>query len=295
MIGRAPLRRGIAAFGLGLALACLALVSGAAAAPGDARMPELRGGPLDPTNDNGALTLDDGETLELGISTSEIAVKSNFSGAEITIFGAIVDANPFALALDQYDLVVTLEGPKLATTVRRKQRVFGIWINRHSVDFHPIPTSYSLSSTRPLGALATEATLEKYGIGTENLKVAPLQSSADSQVNVAAFREALLRRKESLGLYRSDPKGVNFVSSTLFKASISLPANIPVGTHTVHGYLFRNGNFVAEKRLPLHIVKTGLEQAINTYATNDAFLYGIFAVLLAALTGWLGSVIFRRD
>ncbi len=232
--------------------------------------------------------------LELGISTSEIAVRSNFAGADITVFGAIKHANPMTLALGQYDVVVTLEGPRMEATVRKKQRVFGIWINRYSVDFLPIPTSYSLSSTRPIDLIATQQELRQKAIGIDNLRLPP-SSAAGGETDVDEFRKALLRIKQQDDLYRSDSQGVQFVSTTLFKASIRLPASIPVGTHVVHGYLFKNGEFVAEKTLPLHVVKTGIEQYVNTVSKNDAFLYGVFAVFLAGFSGWIGSVIFRKD
>ncbi|WP_235988656.1 TIGR02186 family protein, partial [Pseudorhizobium endolithicum] len=35
------------------------------------------------------------------------------------------------------------------------------------------------------------------------------------------------------GLYQRDTSGVRFVSSSLFRASLRLPANIPDGVHTV--------------------------------------------------------------
>ncbi len=232
--------------------------------------------------------------LELGISTSEIAVRSNFAGADITVFGAIKHANPLTIALGQYDVIVTLEGPKLETTVRKKQRMFGIWVNRYSVDFSPIPTSYSLSSTRPVDLITTQQELRRMAIGIDHLRLPPT-SATGTGVEVDEFRKALLRIKQQTDLYRSDSQGVEFVSTTLFKASIRLPASIPVGSHTVHGYLFKNGEFIAEKTLPLHVVKTGIEQYVNTLAQNEAFLYGIFAVFLAGFTGWIGSIVFQKD
>lgn len=231
--------------------------------------------------------------IEIGISTDEIAVKSNFSGAEITVFGAVTHADPAALAEGRYDVVVTLEGPKLETTVRKKQRVFGIWVNRHSVNLRPIPTSYSLSSTRPLDGITSDQVLRRLQLGAHDLRMLPSSATGDD-IDLDRFRQALLRIKEQSGLYRSDDHGVRFGNSTLFQASIRLPANIPVGTHTVHGYLFRNGVFVASQKLSLHVVKTGIEQTMNGFAANHAFFYGLFAVLLAAGTGWLGSYLFSR-
>lgn len=69
------------------------------------------------------------ERLEIGTSTSEIAITSDFRGADLTIFGALTNADELFLAIGQYDVVVTLEGPKDYATVRKKERVFGIWMN----------------------------------------------------------------------------------------------------------------------------------------------------------------------
>ena len=63
------------------------------------------------------------ERIDIGISTNEIAISSDFSGADITVFGAIDGADELLLSTWAYDVVVALEGPRKATTVRRKERV----------------------------------------------------------------------------------------------------------------------------------------------------------------------------
>ena len=63
------------------------------------------------------------EKLEIGISTDEIAISSDFRGADLTIFGAIEGYDPALLAQSKYDIVVALEGPKDNNTVRVKERV----------------------------------------------------------------------------------------------------------------------------------------------------------------------------
>ncbi len=69
------------------------------------------------------------EGLEIGTSTSEIAITSDFRGADLTIFGALTNTDDLLLAVGQYDVVVVLEGPRENATVRKKERVFGIWVN----------------------------------------------------------------------------------------------------------------------------------------------------------------------
>ena len=234
------------------------------------------------------------ERIDIGISTNEIAITSDFSGADITVFGAIEDADELLLATFAYDIVVALEGPRKSTTVRRKERVAGIWINRHSIRFEPIPASYSMSSTRPLADIANPMELASRDIGINNIRLVPTGGIGDGS-RLTDFRDALRRIKQSSGLYQRDPTGVQFISKALFRASVRLPANIPVGQHTVHAVLYKNGEFVMEKEIPLRVVKTGAEQFIYNFAHVYSLAYGIVAVLLATLTGWLGSVIFRKD
>jgi uncharacterized protein (TIGR02186 family) len=88
---------------------------------------------------------------------------------------------------------------------------------------------------------------------------------------------------------------VQFLSQTLFRATLNLPPNVPLGTHKARAFLFRNGEFIKETSSNLVIVKAGFEQSVFRAAHEHSFLYGLFAVALAMLTGWMGRLIFRRD
>nr|WP_245292865.1 TIGR02186 family protein [Pararhizobium arenae] len=234
------------------------------------------------------------EKLEIGISTDEIAITSDFRGADITIFGAIDGFDTTLLAQGKYNIVVALEGPKENSTVRKKERVFGIWINTSSMTFELVPESYSLSSTRDIETIAPPQYMNNMGIGVNHMPLNPVGYIGDGS-RVGEFRDAFRRLREATGVYQRDPGGVQFISSSLFKASVRLPADVPNGVHVVRAYLFRDGLFVAAKALPLRVVKTGLEQALTRAAHESPFLYGIVAVLLAVITGWLASIVFRRD
>lgn len=234
------------------------------------------------------------EKLEIGISTDEIAISSDFRGADLTIFGAIEGYDPALLAQSKYDIVVALEGPKDNNTVRVKERIFGIWVNRRSMTFELVPESYSLSSTRDLETIAPTAMLNGVGVGIHHIRLSPIGYVGDGS-NITEFRDAFRRLKESGGFYQRDPGGVQFISASLFKATVKLPASVPNGTHVVRAHLFRDGVFIAEKALPLRVMKTGIEQMISNAAYNNSLAYGAFSVTLALLTGWLASVVFRKD
>lgn len=234
------------------------------------------------------------EGLDIGTSTSEIAITSDFRGADLTIFGTLTNADALLLAIGQYDLIVTLEGPRADATVRQKERLFGIWVNRYSMTFEQPPESYSLASTRPVEEIADAKVLNQVGVGLQHIPLTPIGYFSNTN-SLADFREAYRRLKQAGGLYQSETSGVRFVSSSLFRATLRLPANIPDGVHIVHAYLFKSGEFITKKDLPLRVVKTGIEQAITEAAHENPLSYGFFSVLLALITGWSASLLFRKD
>lgn len=234
------------------------------------------------------------EAVNIGVSSREIAIAPDFSGTEVTVFGAIDNPDPYLLAIGAYDIVVSLEGPRDFITVRKKQRVLGVWVNRSGLTFESMPESYSMASTKVVDKIATPLELTTYNVGLPRARIVPSTFSGRAE-EVAEYRDAFLNLKHKSKLYQSNPGGVTFVSSSLFQANIQIPADIPNGTHTIRAVVFKTGVVVAEKELTLHVQKTGLEQMITRAATENALYYGLFAVLLAIITGWGASLMFRKD
>lgn len=137
------------------------------------------------------------EKLDIGISTDEIAITSDFRGADLTIFGAIDGADAGLLAQGKYNIVVALEGPKENTTVRKKERVFGIWINTNSMTFEKVPESYSLSSTRDIDTIAPPGDMNNMGIGVDHMPLTPIGFIGDGS-NLTEFRDAFRRLRSTL-------------------------------------------------------------------------------------------------
>lgn len=234
------------------------------------------------------------EGLDIGVSTNEIAITSDFRGADLTVFGAMTNADELLLAIGNYDIIVTLEGPRDYATVRRKERIFGVWVNTDSMIFEQVPESYSIASTRQLDDPTQLPPINTAGVGIEHLALNPIGYIRDVG-ELSDFREAYRRLKLAGGLYQKEASGVRFVSSSLFRASLRLPANVPDGVHIVRAYLFKSGTLITQREIPLRVVKTGLEQAITDTAHNQPFAYGLLCVLIALVTGWGASIVFRKD
>lgn len=234
------------------------------------------------------------ETIEIGLSTESIAITSNFAGTNLTIFGSLDNADPLIQRQGRYDIIVILQGPTRDLVVRKKERYLGVWVNAVSETFMGVPLSYSLASTRNLQDIATEQTLRQLSVGVQNINLHP-QDPSDSDGNVTIFGDELRQIRTQQGYFTQRIGDVRFLSRTLFRATLSLPANVPVGRHRARALLFRQGVFLREVDASLEIVKAGFEQSVHDAAIKHSLAYGLFAVFLAVFTGWFGRLLFKKD
>jgi uncharacterized protein (TIGR02186 family) len=230
------------------------------------------------------------QELVSGLSTDLIQINSQFNGTDIVLFGAI-DIDQTALNKDQ-DLVIVIRGPPVDMTVRRKERLFGlIWINRRQVQLSGMPGYYFLASTRPLDDIASLATLQRFRLGTANLDATVRGASDPAQVS--AFRAAAVRDLKRQHLFWESPTGIDFLSRTLFRAQIPVPAAVPPGEYRAEVYLFRGGQVVSAQSSPLFVDKTGFERQVYNYAYQASFAYGLSAIMMALVFGYAGFFVFR--
>ncbi|MBZ9943501.1 TIGR02186 family protein [Mesorhizobium sp. BR1-1-13] len=234
------------------------------------------------------------ESIQIGLSTDKVSITAGFSGADLTIFGSLENPDPLVARQGRYDIIVVLEGPPKPVVVRRKDRVLGVWVNLESETFENVPVSYSVATTRPLQDITEPNSYRQLSLGASNLYMQPADAG-DSPATIEEFTAALRERKAATGLYSENVGGVQFLSQNLFRATVRLAPNVPVGTHKARAFLFKSGLFIKESSAQLEIRKSGFEQSIFRVAHDYSFLYGVFAISLAMVTGWLGRLIFRKD
>lgn len=232
-----------------------------------------------------------GEDLVSGLSQDQIEISSNYTGTDLVVFGAI--RSPQDNLSGEPDVVVLLRGPDVDMTVRRKERVAGLWINRHEVRLTGMPGYYYIASTRPLGKIASDAVLDRYDLGLKHIEAASA-STRKSPRETAMYTEAAIRQEARAGLYKEVSQGVEFLSVSLFRVRIPVPAAVPRGRYTAEVLLFQKGNVVAAQSTPLFVDQIGLERRLFTFAHTSPLAYGVSTVAMALLLGWLSSVVFRR-
>jgi uncharacterized protein (TIGR02186 family) len=236
------------------------------------------------------------ERLIASLSNHRVMVTSSFTGDELVLFGAIEQDAASRPRRGGYDIVATVTGPRQNLVTFRKERVLGIWVNVDSRVFENAPSYLAVLANRPLEAITNAEILRRLQLGLD--RVALVQRAAVTIAEDAPddpFRRALLRLEAKRGLYREEPNGVTFLTPALYRASIPLPAEVPVGNYDVDVKLFADGAMIARTNSALEVYKAGFEQAVSAIARDHGFLYGLVTVVLALLTGWFASVVFRRD
>jgi uncharacterized protein (TIGR02186 family) len=235
------------------------------------------------------------ERLVASLTNHRVMITSNYTGGELVLFGTVERDAAGAGRKGPYDIVATVTGPRETLRTRRKQRVLGIWVNTEARTFVDPPSYLAVLASRPLEAIANAETRRRLQLGIADTPLPELIHNDIGEVSNDPFRAALLRLMRERDLYSEEPNGVTFLTPTLFRAAISLPAQVPIGSYNVDVKLFADGNMIAHTNSAFEIVKVGFEQFVVNAARDYGLLYGFATALMALCTGWIASVAFRRD
>ena len=236
------------------------------------------------------------ESVEADASTRQVAITSSFTGTEILVFGTVENSVQPSAEAGTYDVVVVVEGAPAPVVVRKKSEVGGLWINTNSMRFASLPSYYAVASTRPVDEFAEKAVLDANEIGFEHVRMIPARSASRtaSPAELADFKEALIRLKVQERLYVRSNFGVTFIGRSLFRATIALPPNVPVGPLVARVYLFKEGQLLGQYKSRVMLEREGIERYIHDSAIASPLLYGIVTVIMAAAAGLAAAVALRR-
>lgn len=212
-----------------------------------------------------------------------VAIHTGFDGTNILVFGMLPKNS---------DLAIVVRGPARPTVMHRMGSVAGVWVNTATMTFPAAPSYYAVASSAPLDEMVAPYERERLRLGLDDLDLRP--SGRASPNILAEWREGLVRAKQRQGLYISEPSEIVILGGNLFRSTIEMPSNVPIGSYLIDVYLFRDGLNVAAQSLPLAVSKVGLEAQLYALAHQQSALYGILSILIALLAGYIAHLLFRR-
>lgn len=225
------------------------------------------------------------------ISARRVQIRYSFSGAQLLLFGAI--AYPEGRAPERpADIAVVLRGPVQPILLREKQKIAYIWMNADSSRFRSAPSFYAVASSRPIRDLVDDRTASIYELGIHNLQLSPGSGSLPERER--HFEAGLLDLRSRAGLYSENPRGVEITDGILYRAAVTIPSQVPVGTYTAETFLIDGGRVVAVATRDIEIDKSGFERDVWLAARRYRFAYGLACVAMSLGLGWAAAVAFRR-
>lgn len=223
--------------------------------------------------------------MAIDVSSDVIRVTTGFTGATITVFGTQEQPG---------DVVIVVEGPPRNATVRKKNRVAGLWTNTDSRNFINVPSFYEMASATTLDKIAAPELLKQKRIGLENLSVVRLKGGK-MDATTTEFVAALFQEQSKMKLFVPEAQPLFYPGPNLFKTQFSIPAIVAPGQYRVSAYLFSNGQIMEEDTANFVVVPEGLSAELRVFATENGLLYGLTGMFMALMAGWLATVLLKRD
>lgn len=231
------------------------------------------------------------EQVVAGLSQNRIGITANFDGSEILIFGAVKREKPAPSADGPLEVIITVAGPSLPVTVRRKAKRWGIWVNTDAVEVDLAPSFYAVATSAPFEQVLSNVEDLRYKVSIP--RAIRSVGAPMTVIDAANFTEAVIRIRTNNELYQVRENTVDVSEETLFDTSVALPANLTEGNYTARILLTRSGKVVDVYSTEIFVQKVGLERWIFALAHERPLVYGLLSLFIAISAGWMASAVFK--
>src|SRR6056300_713339 len=202
----------------------------------------------------------EGKTLNESVadlSQGNVKISTNSLGAKILLFGAYDGKQGD-------DIIIVVNGPKGLVKIKKKEKLFGMWVNTRKVNYINNPKYLSISSNRPIDEILEKRIQKLSQIGLNNLNVR-VQPGTKIDDNVG-WREALTRNMIKSNLWSINENSVSLNKNALFRSYLNLPSNVVVGEFEVKILHYRNGSLLSKEKYTINVSKSGFSAEIYNIA-----------------------------
>ncbi len=229
------------------------------------------------------------EEVVLGLSADEVAITATFDGSELLVFGAVKREAP--IADEPLEVIVTIAGPSVPLTVRRKEKKLGIWVNTDAVEVKEAPSFYAVATTGPLKEVLAQIEDLRHRISIP--KAIRLVGASPHVKSPQSFSEAVIRIRKKNRSYQLLEGAVALDQQTLFRTSIQLPSNLTEGDYATRIFLTRRGYVVSQFETTIDVRKVGVERWLFNLSRQQPMIYGLMSLAIAIAAGWGAAAAFQ--
>lgn len=222
---------------------------------------------------------------ELHLSPNQVAVGTFFDGAEVKIQGTIPAGTT---------AVVEVVGSEATEHLLRKGRRGGLWMSVGEIQVQHAPSLYMLlSSSAKIPEFTGAATPWGYAALAKQVRF----SGSLRPNEEAKFFQEFLGLKQGEKLYRVLPDALHTSApqkgQMAFRGVLPLPAKVPTGQYKVRLAVVGQGHMLAHQDTVLTVKMVGFPDMLFSMAQHQGLLYGIVAVFIAIITGFIMGLLFK--
>ena len=197
------------------------------------------------------------------LSQENVKISTDFQGAKILLFGAYDGKKGD-------DIIVIVTGPKGLVTVQKKEKIFGVWVNKKKVNYINAPKYLSISSNRKIEDILNKKTqkISEIGLNNFNIRIQP----GIKVKNEKQWRQALTRNMLKSNLWSVNENSVSLNKDALFRSFLELPSNVITGQFEVKILHYRNSKLVSQQINSINVSKSGISAEIYGIAQNYSTL-----------------------
>lgn len=222
---------------------------------------------------------------ELRIIPNEVEIGSFFEGAQVELQGTIPEGSA---------AVVEVLGSTATEELLRKGRRGGLWMSVGEIRVYNVPSLYLMQSSSPeIPVLTGKETPWGFAALQREVKFSGSIEAGEQ----AKFFQDFLELKKHEQIYRILPGSLKVSAGqegrSAVQGVIPLPAKVPTGKYQVRLSVIQDGRLLHQKDALLEVRMVGFPAMLTNLAHQQAALYGVLAVVIAIVTGFLMGILFK--
>ena len=220
------------------------------------------------------------------IDKSDIELSTRFDGTSLLVFGALSPEG------DKTSLLVEVVGPPTSVDIRKKVKIWGIWVNKKIAQFRNIPSFYQISTSNPEHPILKE--IEYQRLKSIFYDFLETTSISEDKTSAEQYYGELTRLKKKLGNLSTFEESINIIDNKLFSYKVNLPKKIHPGIYKIRLTLIdQKGIALSKSEQRVNVSKVGIQEFLSSNSKNNPVFYGMFSVMIALLLGFSAAQLFR--